>query len=216
MSSRKRLLCIGGSLTNGYTLEGDPLRLARAPYAQVLRDLPQFREWTIDEEGIDGESSRFLPPRIAACFDETSYDIVVVLTGTNDCCRVPPDDLLATIDRSHRKVVELGALPIVVSVPPLGVLRDDGLDLLVRHSSFRDAVNAGLRQSAQASSWPFVDLYGTVGVAVERDGHSFTALHPRFDCGDGLHLSREGYDILGELVAQAVASALAQEHTRQA
>jgi lysophospholipase L1-like esterase len=152
--------------------------------------------------GLPGEAFAGLPAFGPALARELPLDLVVVMLGTNDArsdLGLDPEAVGAGIARMIERARTLSGgigttypAPeiLVVLPPPVGdVSRTPIAGVMVDGAARSQAVNAAIRQAAEAAGAAVFDAAAAVPVA---------------DGVDGVHLSAAAHARLGEAIAQAV------------
>ena len=118
----------------------------------------------------------------------TGAGTVLLLAGTNDLARdLPAADLQRELERLVSLASQRGLRVVLMTIPPAD-------ERTAAQQAARRQLNAWIRSTADV-----VDAD-----AVLRDPRRPERLAPRYDHGDGLHLSPAGHEALGEAVARAL------------
>ncbi|MCJ1409628.1 hypothetical protein MMC19_003709 [Ptychographa xylographoides] len=192
-----KVLCFGDSLTAGYSTWGSRFH----PYAAHLKSTLQgtFPSTSIEivVEGLSGAQVRaqYTGRLNRACRDagEEPYDWVVVLGGTNDLGRGgKPEEIFEGLVWSI--ALETGANVLALTVTEAAV-RDGSL---MRR---RDALNALIAEH-EADRFYCMDLcYAVPYFAMEEETRDTI-------WSDGLHLTAEGYNMMGDAIGAYMAELL--------
>ncbi|KAI1371690.1 SGNH hydrolase [Hypoxylon crocopeplum] len=191
-----RILCFGNSLTAGYP--------AGQPYAEKLKEKLEeafqghgFGGVEYEVEGEPGDlvtRGNFVPRmqdswRIALKHKQP-YDWTIVLGGTNDLgwgCAV--DDIVAGLKRTWDIPLSKGKKVLALTIP----------DTRARYKNIkecRDEVNTAIKEYKRKNFFYF-DLNKAVPYhdMVPSD-------RPKYWNMDGVHLTAEGYNLMGEKIAE--------------
>ncbi|KAF4161812.1 hypothetical protein CNMCM6936_002965 [Aspergillus lentulus] len=210
MDKELSILCFGNSLTAGYYHFGCDYH----PYALTLKDKLQAAfpttTFTIDVDGLPGDLvispvGTFLP-RIQAKFDGSNYDWVIILGGTkhvtsclwlegpganvsSDLGRgYPVSKIYPALQEAWEVALDSGANVLVLTIPECSAVSTT-LD------ARRDEVNSSIL-SHKAEGFHAFDLHGIVPY------HNATEEFRKKIWDDGLHLTAEGYKLVGEVVGE--------------
>ena len=134
----------------------------------------------------------------AALLVAPSY--VTILGGTNDLGRgYALDEVISNICGLARRVAANGATPVLMSIPSLTKARSSSLT--PKEDADARTVRQDMRHRLEAFCaelrFPFVDLLSATSDPVS--GYLRDELSE-----DGLHLNREGYSIMGNMVHAAI------------
>ncbi|KAL1988688.1 hypothetical protein VTN96DRAFT_8388 [Rasamsonia emersonii] len=200
-----RILCFGNSLTAGYWHYG----LEYHPYAIKLKErlqqsiteeelLPPNTDIVIDVEGLPGDLAvsppgRFLGRMEGRC-SKTAYDWVIVLGGTNDLAygTFSPSQIFAALQQAWSTALTSSTSNnrtnvLALTIPECSAISD-------RLTRRRDELNAKILAHRAERFYTF-DLHSALPY------HSLSENERERIWDDGLHLTDEGYDLMGELVA---------------
>ncbi|KAL7628377.1 hypothetical protein AAE478_002579 [Parahypoxylon ruwenzoriense] len=194
---RLRILCFGNSLTAGYP--------AAQPYAGKLEEKLEEALRTDDSEvkveceveGVPGDlvtRGTYLG-RMQDSWESANepFDWTIVLGGTNDLgwgCRV--DDIIAGLKRTWDIPLSKGSKVLALTIP----------DTRARYGDIaqrRDTVNKAIKDYKRQNFFSF-DLYAAIpyhDMAPED--------RPKYWQMDGVHLTAEGYDLMGVKIAAELA-----------
>jgi lysophospholipase L1-like esterase len=188
-----RILGFGDSLTAGYPGYDPSYRRGneKSQYGFWLIEFAKQNGWPnieFDNHGIPGELARHMHDRLTALLGKKCYEIVIILSGTNDIgCGFDPRQIFEELRSLWKVATESGAKVIACTIPPIGSL----------YPPIQKAQEVLNRQILTAST-STVDILG-IDLFSALSG-SDGLLKPDFDCGDGLHLTVEGYRCMGELI----------------
>lgn len=194
---------LGDSITAGNPLY-DPAPDARAALGFGDDERSQFEYWASDTDpnlefdncGVFGERTDEIAQRLAACAEGADVvivqgginDIAQALAGGPDAAREAASQAAANIDGILSEAEEMGLEIAVANVLPWNnghPTADDPIDQL----------NADIAEIAKRRGVPVLDFYGAL-----EDPDMAGVMAPDFT-DDGDHPSIEGYQVLGELVA---------------
>ena len=192
-----RVLCLGDSLTDGYTFQESG---EFHPYSITLRKLLNEHCQTgvvVDTAAVSGE--KVIPTmtnRLEKLMNESSnaYDWVIILGGTNDIgSGTKGDVLLPHILGLHETAKKTGAKTLALALPQFL------LELKPGHEKYRAEkakVNDGLRLYSEksAGSTVYVDLWNGLpfGELLEDERKLYWI--------DALHMTPKGYDKMAGII----------------
>lgn len=204
-----RVAAVGDSLTKGYLS-----MLNNHPYTKVLeangilvtnfgsngaltQDLFRFMKRVVKHKGLwdtSSEDEAEVNTAAAPEKEKTLYKYVVLLGGTNDLGHgLEPATVVENLTRLADMAHEAGVFPFLVTVPPLGSRLCDASD-----AAKRTEVNRDIKQLCSLRGFGLVDLFAAVvqpGKDSMRDELTI----------DQLHFNPLGYNLMGELVFDAIA-----------
>ncbi|KAA8645628.1 hypothetical protein EYZ11_003466 [Aspergillus tanneri] len=191
MSKKLSILCFGNSLTAGYYHFG----LEYHPYAWKLESrlksaLPSHTI-RVDVEGLPGDKVICPPgcflPRLQQMCAKTSYDWVIILGGTNDlgygyqCSKI-----FSALKDAWEVALNAGAHVLALTVPECSAVNK-------RLDASREELNSKIL-SHSCEKFHAFDLHKEVPY------HSATEELKEKLWDDGLHMTSDGYDLVGNLV----------------
>jgi len=195
------VLCFGDSLTAGWHDDGEQF----APYSRSLaRRLEEVAEGKqvplVMNAGVPGESTGEMLERLpqvlgqaqeaaAGARGDDGADVVLILGGTNDAVfheSLTARDIFDNIVELHMQAHDAGAKTGVLTIPEVHFSKDK-LEL----------VNHALRAFAKEN--PARTFLVDVAAAVPQNER-----HQDLWEEDALHLSPKGYEVIGDLVAEAL------------
>ena len=143
-----------------------------------------YHDLVFRNEGVPGELAQWMPRRLSTLLDANSFDIIVVMGGSNDLGWGRPissiigslNTLWDLCNQHGSKVVACTLPPIAVNYPGIQEGQSEINDFILRNSS--------------SEKFQTVDTFSVLA-SNER------LLLPEFDSGDGLHLSIDGYRAMG-------------------
>ncbi|KAJ5930834.1 hypothetical protein N7466_006327 [Penicillium verhagenii] len=203
------ILCFGDSLTQGFHSWG----LSKHPYADELVDVlekhfPSLRlKITADVAGQPGDTVVYAEgaikrggflSRIQLKCDKKKYDWVVILGGTNDLAwGHDAKTIYAALRDCWNVALESGAKVLALTIPECqSTVKDEE----------RTAVNTLILDTKMDRFYSF-DLRPKIPYR----GSSDEFIEKIFD--DGLHLTADGYDLMGRSIGLCLADILKAEGT---
>ena len=203
--SHLRILAFGASLTEGYYSGGCLYHPYTIRLGQLLRSL--IKTVDIDNAGISGEAvlDGTMLPRLKKLLSSTAnkFDWVLILAGTNDTMRDQQkaslifDSYKLLVDECHKN----GARVLSMTLPETNSPRESQFDLQ------RQEFNRLLREELI----PKTNNNDNV-VVLDLDRllpqHSLSDNERQKIWDDGVHLTPQGYDRLGELIYELLRPSL--------
>ncbi|KAL2044583.1 hypothetical protein ABVK25_012360 [Lepraria finkii] len=187
-----RILCFGDSLTAGYTSHG----YEHHPYADHLRvgleHMLSSSSIEVEVAGLSGDQvqGQYLQRIKAKCPTEKGrlYDWIIIMGGTNDLgWGQRPEDIYEGLKKVWDIALNTGA-----NIMALNVLEAAGLS--PRMIEKKNMLNAMIKDHQQDRFYNF-DLYSKIPYATLDE-----AARARL-WDDGLHLTGEGYKMMGNVIA---------------
>lgn len=181
--SQGMILAVGDSLTAGYGLD-----MADA-YPAILQEKLQQNGYNYEvvNAGVSGETSSGARQRVDWLLSQKP-DIVILVTGANDGLRgIDPE----VVDKNIREVVELF----------------QGEGVVVVLAGMQMALNRGFKYVSQFNSIysEIADDYDCIFIDFFLED---VALKRQYNQDDGLHPTREGYEIIVENIYPFVTEAI--------
>jgi lysophospholipase L1-like esterase len=187
-----RLLTFGDSLTVGFAARGQPETPYGARLARLLKDDTALRfEVDLKVSGRVLESAHAMPKRLERLLAEepAPYDVACVLAGTNDLWTRDVDKIWASLTAMYGRLRAAGCERLApVTLPPFAPAPLKWCGAVEATEACRLKLNDRIRALAEAESDVTV-----IDLAALCDIHTETM---RLD--DGIHLSPEGYEALGD------------------
>jgi len=187
----RAVLCFGDSLTRGMTSRGE-----YSPYSDQLEQrLRQFAAPpVVVNAGVSGQTTRGMLSRLPGLLrkgaePQLKFDVVVILGGTNDLRSLDVGEIVDNLVELHSMAHAAGAITGVLTLPEYG---RGGSDVQKKWAQ----VNQALRGYAARN--PSTTFLVDVANAIPQD-----SAHSALWDSDRVHLSRNGYQALGDLVADA-------------
>ncbi|CAF3550602.1 hypothetical protein SNK04_001142 [Fusarium graminearum] len=197
-----RILCFGDSLTSGYYCQG----LMSHPYAAKLEDrltgtFPEV-DFDIVVSGVPGDiaSSERFSIRTKTAWRARAYDWTIVLGGTNDIAfGIPPDVIFSSLKKTYDFARDKGAKVLALTVPECSADNE-------RTMVARNALNERILKNKSRNYYAF-DLRSKIPFysLSQQDRHRYW--------DDHVHLGKEGYDWMGNHIADALIDILWHEGT---
>jgi len=199
---RLRILAFGASLTEGYYSDGSLFHPYTIRLSQLLRSL--FNTVDIDNAGVSGEAvlSTTMLPRLQRLLSSTinKYDWVLILAGTNDTMRDQQkasrvfDGYKLLINECHKHESRV----LCMTLPETMYPRESPYD------RERQEFNRLLKEELIPENNNIVIL------DIDRllPQHSLSPNEHKQIWDDGVHLTPQGYDRLGELIYEKLKSYL--------
>jgi len=192
------ILCIGDSHTAGFP-DFDPLMGGNPEssyqfwlYKGLKTNLPE-KEFRLINQGMCGDTAQGIVRRLLSTVSTTRCDLVILAGGTNDLGMLGENQIFTNLQEGYN-AVKARHIPLVApSIPPIS------LDAYVgRVTRLNRAIEAYARSCEKVF---FADWYGAL-----KDAAGF--LDERYNAGDGVHLSIEGYERIGSLMVPLVSTVL--------
>lgn len=190
------IVAIGDSLTLGYQNPFlDPMTVEETPYTDMLKKR-LGEDAKIYNKGLCGELTRDMLHRFER--DVISYkpDYVIILGGSNDLgWNFPPKKICKNLVEMYKQARAAKIAPIACTVP--SILNFD--DLIPA----RKELNSLIKEYAKKNRILCIDLFSALS-------HPKTKRLREEFSSDGLHLSKEGYTVMGEAIYQALSKYMAK------
>ncbi|KAH6980681.1 SGNH hydrolase-type esterase domain-containing protein [Ilyonectria sp. MPI-CAGE-AT-0026] len=194
------ILCFGDSLTQGFHNYG----LGESPYSgtleKKLKGAFPDRTIVIRTSGVPGDlaSSSSFQRRFIQEASSDSYEWVIILGGTNDLGRLLSVDKVFHALESHwNTAIGNGSKVLALTVPECKAKPEW---LVVN----RNELNQQIMSHSRPNFYAF-DLASHVPY------HSLTAAQRTLYWDDGLHLTADGYEWMGEHIARGLIRILLEE-----
>ncbi len=192
-TSQISILGFGDSLTAGYPGYDPSYRMGneKSQYSYWLIESAKLKGWPnieFDNKGVPGELAQYMYSRLVTLLGKKSYDIIVILGGTNDIgWGMDPHQIFENLKRLWVTAKASGAHVIACTVPPIGSVYSP-----VQNA--QDTLNKKILNEQSPNDKIFrIDLFNAL---VNEEG----LLKPDYDAGDGVHFSIEGYKRMGEFI----------------
>eukprot|EP01119_Soliformovum_irregulare_P006826 TRINITY_DN19248_c0_g1_i1.p1 TRINITY_DN19248_c0_g1~~TRINITY_DN19248_c0_g1_i1.p1 ORF type:complete len:205 (-),score=18.12 TRINITY_DN19248_c0_g1_i1:173-697(-) len=161
--------------------------------SQLLQKHPEHYE--ISVQGIPGERTYQMKSRLEIALQESEYDWVIILGGTNDLSVGDPAVILDNLTSMHRMSKESGAKSIVVTIPHVSS-SSYPLHLIEK----RKMINDELRKYAADQELPLADLEMHPDLTPNKDDEE----HLKRIWDDTLHFTPQGYDEFAKVIYAAI------------
>jgi len=194
------ILCLGDSLTEGYSLWGTVF----TPYAKNMKTWME-KAWpsstiTVDVAGVSGDYV-VSPPgsflrRIATKCSSTSvpYDWIIILGGTNDLAYGhEPDTIFDGLQKVYQVALNHGANILALTITE-AFSDEHSLEAAKSFNGRRDALNKKILEH-KAERFYTLDLHTLIPY------HALSSESRAEIWDDGLHLTPYGYGVMGDHIA---------------
>jgi lysophospholipase L1-like esterase len=188
------ILCIGNSHTAGFPdhdpwMGGDPTSSYQFWLNKgLVKEWPET-EFKLINEGVCGDTSRGIVTRLFRSLQSVACNLVILAGGTNDLGMVGEKAIIANLEKGYDLCREKKIPLIITTIPPIS-LHQYGTPVTV------------LNHAIRSYSERHPDVYSADWYRVLQDDAGFLA--ESCDAGDGVHLSREGYERIGSLMVPIV------------
>jgi len=194
MADTFTILCVGNSHTAGFPdhdpwMGGDPTSSYQFWLKQGLVKKWPETEFTLINEGVCGDTSRGIITRLFRALQRVSCNLVILAGGTNDLGMVGEKAIIANLEKGYDLCREKKIPLIITTIPPIS---------LHQYSTPVTLLNDAIRSYAEQ----YTEVYIADWHRVLQDEAGFLA--ESCDAGDGVHLSREGYERIGSLMVPIV------------
>lgn len=199
MADTFTILCVGNSHTAGFPdhdpwMGGDPTSSYQFWLKQGLVKKWPETEFTLINEGVCGDTSRGIITRLFRALQRVSCNLVILAGGTNDLGMVGEKAIIANLEKGYDLCREKKIPLIITTIPPIS---------LHQYSTPVTLLNDAIRSYAEQ----YTEVYIADWHRVLQDEAGFLA--ESCDAGDGVHLSREGYERIGSLMVPIVGKVVA-------
>lgn len=152
--------------------------------------------WVVKNKGIGGHTTSSMLSRFTT--DVTSNadaDYVIIWAGINDI----DSGVTATTTKENLQAMYNSAHAEGIKVIVINIAQDKGGgNWTSARQLIKEELNAWIKDDAENIDY-FIDAYSALGDPVNPG-----ALLPAYDGGDHIHLSKEGYELVGKLVARKI------------
>ncbi|KAJ5979744.1 hypothetical protein N7481_007042 [Penicillium waksmanii] len=198
MAEKLSILCFGDSLTAGYYNYGEHYH----PYAEKLKEILQpvlpTTEITTDVAGLPGDlvcSPGLFVSRISEQMTKKRYDLVIFLGGRNDIgYGKSSDNIYDGLKKCWMMALTTGAKVLALTIL-------DCAAKFARTDENRNEVNRLILAHQEDRFFAF-DLCAAIPY------HSASKEFQNKIFDDGLHLTPDGYDLMGEVIGEHMAGLL--------
>ncbi len=183
-----KILGFGDSLTAGTpgydpSYGGDP-KWQYGYWLQTRAKNEGYTSISFYNAGYPGELAAHMKPRLTRLIQNEHFSHIIILAGSNDIgWGLPVDDIKVSITSLWNLALKSGANVVGVTVPPIA-------------TEFGRIQLAQQELNKHILSWQKDDKYTSVDIFTTMADEN-SLLLPMYDSGDGLHLSLEGYKLLG-------------------
>ncbi|EFW99448.1 lipase, gdsl [Grosmannia clavigera kw1407] len=202
-----RILCLGDSLTAGYTQAG----LLFHPYhhALVRKLKAAFPDLEVDvvEDGLSGDVSSHFSARLTAAFRAKKmmrpFDWTIVLGGTNDLCSgASPEQTFENLERAWSNGILRRSKVLALTVPEMATTSSS--PVVASINARRDRLNALVQGYTHEDyySYDFKSAFSYTAMS-EEDRKRYW--------DDTLHFTPAGYDLMGDKIGAALVDILHRE-----
>lgn len=184
MSKKLKITAIGDSLTYGYLLEDDSKK-----WTNILSEKLDLE---IINKGINGNTTKDILQRFDQDILKQKSDIVIIWCGVNDLFQeISLEEVVENISLMHKKCLENGIKPILISSTPLNIQHLDTQDDYIKYAV--DTKVSKLSHKFKEKGYDFIDLYTPFKLNQKDKDYSkyFT---------DNLHLSYKGNKLVSEIL----------------
>jgi len=193
-----KILCIGDSHTAGFP-SYDPMMGGNPESSYqfwlkkgLLKTRPDIN-YNFINEGVCGDTSRGIVYRLTQALKSTHYDLAILAGGTNDLGMTSEKQVLKNLQEGYEACRKREVPLIAPSIPPVSLQ-----DYVTRVLTINSGIEA---YTAKFQNVFFADWFSAL-----KDEYGF--LDNRYNSGDGVHLSIEGYKRIGLLLVPMVSNAL--------
>jgi len=204
-TSQISILGFGDSLTAGFPGYDPSYRMGneKSQYSYWLIEsakLEGFSNIEFDNKGVPGELVKYMYSRLVTLLGKKSYDIIIILGGTNDIgWGIDPHHIFENLRRLWMTAKESEAQVVACTVPPIGLVYSPV-------QKAQEALNQNiLKETSSNEEIIRIDLFTALA---DEEG----LLKPDYDAGDGVHFNVEGYECMGEFIwTEGIRSLLKRE-----
>ncbi len=164
------------------------------PYGQFLQKW-LGEQGTVLVRGVNGEFTGEMVRRFARDVLQAEPRYVIILGGTNDLgANIPPSQIFRNLVNLYDQAQAAFINPVAVTVPSLRVTDEiQEAEFLRTHVAWRVELNHSIQDYCRTSNIPCVDLFSNT---IEEESSMLLAQYSN----DGVHLSTQGYELLGQLL----------------
>jgi len=171
----KNILCFGDSLTVGYYNYGESFH----PYATRLS---QLTNTNVDHVGYPGyDVQDLLENLLEIPLMKKSYDLCIILAGTNDI----DNETIPDIIQLHKIAHKFGCKTIALTIPKI---RFENVDPTLTIT--RNKINNILKNYSDNNLYKVIDIENLL-------------TNDLYD-NDGVHFTPQGYDKIAEIIANNI------------
>jgi lysophospholipase L1-like esterase len=162
----------------------------------LVKEWPQTK-FNLINEGVCGDTSRGIITRLFRVLQTVACNLVILAGGTNDLGMVGEKAIMANLEKGYNACRKKKIPLITTTIPPLS-LHQYGTHV------------SGLNHAIRAYSEGHPDVYTADWYRALQDDAGF--LGKSYDAGDGVHLSREGYERIGSLMVPIVGKVISNTY----
>jgi len=183
------ILCIGNSHTAGFPLfdplyGGDPKSSYEYWLNLHLSDHFSDIEFDIHNEGRCGQVSMEILRRLNNILSNFNYDLVIFWAGANDIALgYTMSRIWENLWQAYQLSVKKSNAFMLVTIPPMNW---PGINANIVQ------LNEKIRNNSNIDTYKYADAYSAL--VLEKK----CLLNPNYDAGDGVHLSIDGYEQVGQ------------------
>ena len=195
---RFTILCIGNSHTAGFPdydplMGGNPESSYQFWLKKGLKKTCPHTDYVIVNKGVCGDTSRGIALRLTHALETMQCGLVILAGGTNDLGMISEKQILENLEEGY-ETCRKRAIPLIApNTPPISF--NEYVSRVIR-------VNSGI----EAYAVKFQNVFFADWFCALKDEQGF--LEERYNSGDGVHLSVEGYKRIGSLLVPIVSEAL--------
>ncbi|MCK5588452.1 MAG: hypothetical protein KAI34_07005 [Candidatus Lokiarchaeota archaeon] len=192
-TSQIRILGFGDSLTAGFPGYDPSYQMGnkKSQYCYWLILSAENEGWLnieFDNKGVPGELAKYMYSRLVSLIGKKSYDIVIILGGSNDLgWGIDPHQIFEDLRKLWSTATDSGAKVVACTVPPIG-------SVYIPFQKAQESLNQKiLKETSSNNKILRIDLSTAL---TDENG----LLKPDYDAGDGVHFNVEGYERMGEFI----------------
>lgn len=234
-----KIICLGDSLTRGVTAKNNRLKIVKANYPAILQELLNnnkenfsANEINVLNKGVFNDNSDLLLGRLEKDVLLENPAFVIIGIGGNDCnfpwgevaenpydkyqAIVPLDRYLKNINSILIKLKEQGVTPILLTLPPLDPVRY--YETIIQ--KFSSQVSHWICKAGGIDYWhgkynryliKTAEELGILKIDV-RSALKQAGKLSELISADGIHLTAEGYKVVGNEVFQNICTLLNRDN----
>jgi len=195
-----KILCIGDSHTAGFPgydpmMGGNPESSYQFWLKKGLVEIRPDIDYNIINEGVCGDTSQGIVLRLLHALQTMNYDLVILAGGTNDLGMISEKQILKNLENGYEtETCREREIPLIASsIPPISIK-----DYVPRVKTINSGIEA---YTLECPNVFFANWFSSLKAEQE-------FLEDKYNSGDGVHLSIEGYKCIGLLLLPIVREAL--------